>query len=229
MTFRAQLPPGRNAAGKQVSKRADRASSRWLRSDLRVARKGLRKEPAVSTTDSKTQDAIELLVTDHREVDQMFAQIESGQGNKDELVRQITKELSMHAAVEEQILYPAMRRVLDDGDAKVEEAIQEHQEMKEALSDIERLGSSPQREGKLQKLMADVRHHVQEEEGELFPEMRSKVSEDELRSMGAAMASAKKMAPTHPHPNAPSTPPGNVVAGAAAAVMDKVRDAVDRT
>jgi hemerythrin superfamily protein len=182
----------------------------------------------VSTTDSKTQDAIELLEADHREVDQLFAQIESGQGDKDEVVRKIVKELSVHAAIEEQILYPAMRRALDDGDAKVDEAIQEHQEMKEALADIERLGSSPAREAKLQKLMADVRHHVQEEEDELFPEMRSAVGEDELKKMGAAMAAAKKMAPTHPHPNAPSTPPGNIVAGAAAAVMDRVKDALDR-
>jgi hypothetical protein len=67
---------------------------------------------------------------------------------------------------------------------------------------------------------------VQEEENELFPEMRAAVSEDQLRAMGAEIAAAKKMAPTHPHPNAPSTPPGNIVAGAAAAVMDKVRDAV---
>ena len=182
----------------------------------------------MSTTESQTQDAIELLESDHREVDQLFAQIESGQGDKDETVRKIVKELSGHAAIEEQILYPAMRRALSDGDAKVEEAIQEHQEMKEALADIESLGSSPQREGKLQKLMADVRHHVQEEENELFPEMRSAVGEDELQKMGAAMAAAKKMAPTHPHPNAPNTPPGNIVAGAAAAVMDKVRDAIDR-
>ncbi len=182
----------------------------------------------MSTTDSKTQDAIELLESDHREVDQLFAQIESGQGDKDETVRKIVKELSGHAAIEEQILYPAMRRALSDGDAKVDEAIQEHQEMKEALAEIESLGSSPPREAKLQKLMADVRHHVQEEENELFPEMRSAVGEGELQKMGAAMAAAKKMAPTHPHPNAPNTPPGNIVAGAAAAVMDKVRDAIDR-
>ena len=180
----------------------------------------------MSTTDRMTQDAIELLVADHREVDQMFAQIETGQGDKDDLVRKVTKELSMHAAVEEQILYPAMRRALADGDAKVEEAIQEHQEVKEALAEIERMDSSGERQPKLLKLMADVRHHVQEEENELFPEMRAAVSEDQLRAMGAEIAAAKKMAPTHPHPNAPSTPPGNIVAGAAAAVMDKVRDAV---
>ena len=173
-------------------------------------------------SDSQTTqpDAIELLIHDHRE-DRLFAQIESSQGDQDEVVKKIIKELSVHAAIEEQILYPVMRRVLADGDAKVEEAIEEHQGMKEVLADIERLGSSPQREGKLQKLIGDVRHHVEEEETELFPEMRSAVGEDELRTMGGQMAAAKKMAPTHPHPNTPSTPPGNIVAGAAAAAIDR--------
>lgn len=185
----------------------------------------------MSASDTTTQpDAIELLTTDHREVDQLFAQIEflSDGSQKDDVVRQITEELSKHAAVEEQVVYPVMRRSLSDGDAKVEEAIQEHQTMKEALADIERLGSSPKREQKLQKLMDDVRHHVKEEESELFPELRGAVGEEGLRSMGAALAAAKKMAPTHPHPNAPATPPGNIVAGAAAAVMDKIRDTTEK-
>ena len=77
--------------------------------------------------------------------------------------------------------------------------------------------------------MADVRHHVKEEESELFPELRAAVGEEELRAMGGQLAAAKKMAPTHPHPNAPATPPGNIVAGAAAAVVDRARDTVSRT
>ncbi len=183
----------------------------------------------MSTSETATKDAIEVLVTDHRGVEQLFSQIESGDGAaRDEAVREVIRELSIHAAIEEQVLYPVMRRSLTDGDAKVEEAIKEHQEAKEALSDIEQLGSSPQRDGKLQKLMEGVRHHVEEEEHELFPEMRSAVGEDELRRLGAALLAAKKLAPTHPHPNAPATPPGNIVAGAAAAIVDRARDAVNR-
>jgi iron-sulfur cluster repair protein YtfE (RIC family) len=184
----------------------------------------------VSMGDTTQPDAIELLTTDHREVEQLFGQIESlpEGAQQDEVVEQITRELSMHAAIEEQVLYPAMRRSLPDGDAKVDEAIEEHQQVKEALAEIERLGSSPQRNQPLQKLMADVRHHVDEEETELFPQLRAAVGDEELRSMGGMLAKAKKMAPTHPHPNAPSTPPGNIVAGTAAAVMDKARDALRR-
>jgi hemerythrin-like domain-containing protein len=185
----------------------------------------------VSTGDTTTQlDAIELLTTDHGEVDQMFAQLESlpdGQ-QKEDLVREVIKELSVHAAIEEQILYPVMRRSLNDGDSKVEEAIDEHQKVKETLAAIERTDSSAQRQQHLQALMNDVRHHVKEEERELFPELRAAVSEQELRQIGSELAAAKKMAPTHPHPDAPNTPPGNLVGGVAAAVMDKARDAINR-
>ena len=60
----------------------------------------------------------------------------------------------------------------------------------------------------------------------LFPKLRASVGSVELREMGGKLASAKRMAPTHPHPNVPNTPPGNIVGGAAAAVMDKARDAL---
>ncbi|MFN2608955.1 MAG: hemerythrin domain-containing protein [Acidimicrobiales bacterium] len=181
--------------------------------------------PSDTTTQ---QDAVQVLIADHLETEQLFSQIESlPEGEqRDSAVRDVTRELSIHAAIEEQILYPAMRRSLVDGDSKVEESIEEHQQVKDTLAAIERTDDPAERQQLLTTLIADVRHHVEEEEGELFPELRAATSQDELREMGAKLESAKKMAPTHPHPNAPNTPPGNIVGGAAAAVMDKVRDAV---
>ncbi|HEX2117841.1 MAG TPA: hemerythrin domain-containing protein [Acidimicrobiales bacterium] len=176
------------------------------------------------------QDAIELLTTDHAEVEQMFRQVESmpESDSRNQLVADIVRELSVHAAIEEQILYPAMRKALPDGDTLVHEAIEEHQQVKEVLSAIERAGSPSERDPLLVQLMGNVRHHVDEEETELFPKLRASIGQEELRTMGAELAKAKKMAPTHPHPNAPNTPPGNVVGGAAAALIDKARDALRR-
>lgn len=176
------------------------------------------------------QDAIELLTTDHAEVEQMFRQVESmpGSDSRNQLVGDIVRELSVHAAIEEQILYPAMRKALPDGDTLVQEAIEEHQQVKETLSAIERADSPDQRDPLLVQLMGNVRHHVDEEETELFPKLRASIGQEELRTMGAELAKAKKLAPTHPHPNAPNTPPGNVVGGAAAALIDKARDAFRR-
>ncbi|MGH9264200.1 MAG: hemerythrin domain-containing protein [Acidimicrobiales bacterium] len=176
------------------------------------------------------QDAIELLKTDHAEVEQMFRQVESrpGSDSRNQLVGDIVRELSVHAVIEEQILYPTMRKALPDGDTLVQEAIEEHQQVKETLSAIERAGSPSERDPLLVQLMGNVRHHVDEEETELFPKLRASIGQEELRTMGAELAKAKKMAPTHPHPNAPNTPPGNVVGGAAAALIDKARDALRR-
>ena len=177
-------------------------------------------------------DAITLLTEDHRAVEKIFDKFESTgprafKARKD-LAERIVRDLSVHAAIEEQVLYPAMRNALPDGDALVEEAIEEHQQVKETLAAIERAGSPTELDPLLVQLMGNVRHHVEGEEGELFAKLRSAFGSEELQEMGGKLAAAKKMAPTHPHPNAPNTPPGNIIGGAAAAVMDKARDALKR-
>ncbi len=182
-------------------------------------------------SDTTTQpDAIQLLTTDHGEAEAMFRQIESLLGGeaRDQIVQDVIRELSVHAAIEEQVLYPVMRKELPDGETLVQEAIDEHQQVKETLAAIERAEDPIQRDQLLVQLMGNVRHHVEEEETELFPKLQASISKTELQEMGGKLAAAKKMAPTHPHPNAPNTPPGNLVGGVAAAVMDKARDALRR-
>jgi hemerythrin superfamily protein len=182
-------------------------------------------------TDTTTRpDAIQLLTADHTEVEQLFLQLESMTGGEagDDLVADVVRELSIHAAIEEQVLYPTMRKALPDGETLVREAIDEHQEVKETLAAIERADGAAERDRLLEGLIAEVRHHVEEEETELFPKLRASVATQELQDMGDKLAAAKKLAPTHPHPKAPNTPPGNIVGGAAAAVMDRARDALKR-
>jgi hemerythrin superfamily protein len=181
----------------------------------------------------KTQDAIALLKNDHRTVEKLFSRYEglsqrAVKGAQD-VVQRVVKELSMHAAVEEQLLYPTVRRELPGGEHMAEEAIREHQEVKERLVRIEKLDVAKERaalDREMEALIRDVRHHVKEEEGEMFPELRNHVDRKRLVEMGELMAAAKKIAPTHPHPHAPATPPGNLVTGAAAGVMDRARDAL---
>lgn len=178
-------------------------------------------------------DAIDLLMSDHRVVDALFMEYEAldGEGHERQrqLVDEMIHELSVHAAIEEQVLYPFIRRELPDGEKLAEEGIREHQEVKELLADLEQFdprdAAFDQRVG---ELIGDVRHHVDEEETEFFPKLREVASPDELVKLGRRLETAKKFAPTHPHPEAPTTPPGNVVAGAAAAVIDKARDAFKR-
>jgi hemerythrin-like domain-containing protein len=188
-----------------------------------------RTEATMSDTTTEP-DAIQLLTTDHAEVEAMFRQVESllEPDARAPLIDDIVRELSVHAAIEEQVLYPVMRKELPDGETLIEEAIREHQQVKETLAAIEGADIATERDQLVVRLISDVRHHVEEEETELFPKLRASIRKSELQEMGSKLAAAKKMAPTHPHPHAPNTPPGNVVAGAAAAVLDKARDALRR-
>lgn len=175
-------------------------------------------------------EATRLLTQDHRTVDDLFTRFEElpagGSEEKILIVQEIIKELSIHASIEEQVLYPVIRDEVPDGESLHQEALQEHEEVKNVLADLD--GVAPDDsgfDGKVTSLIKDVRHHVEEEESELFPRLREAISAERLHQMGEAMDKAKKTAPTRPHPKAPSTPPGNVVAGPVAAVVDRARDA----
>lgn len=180
---------------------------------------------------SRRLDAITLLTNDHRSVDLLFTQLEASPpgDHRGQTIQQVIRELSVHAVIEEQVLYPALRDEVPGGEGLADHAIDEHQEVKEALARLEQLDpADAETETTLQQLISNVRQHVGEEEGPggLLERLRATVSQERLEEMGEQLEAAKKLAPTHPHPNAPSTPPGNVVAGAAAAVVDKARDAL---
>ena len=176
-------------------------------------------------------DAVALLKQDHREVEELFRRYENSDATdtstRRDIVQSIIQELSIHASIEEQILYPAVRRALPDGEQLAEEATDEHQEVKETLAELDKMNPGDAGfDQRVRSLISDVRHHVEEEENEMLPRLRNELGADRLEEMGSAMESAKGMAPTRPHPNAPNTAPGNIVAGAVAGVVDRARDAV---
>ena len=81
----------------------------------------------------------------------------------------------------------------------------------------------------LLQLRRDVLEHAQHEEREVSPALESHTSAKDLRGLGERYAKALASAPTHPHPHAPDTPPGNRVLGPVAAVMDKIRDSMKKS
>ena len=176
-------------------------------------------------------DAITLLKQDHKTVEKLFKQFEKAKqpAQQRKLAGQVIKELSVHAAIEEQVFYPAIREAVEETEDTVLESLEEHHIVKWTLSELD--GMDPETERfvpKMTVLIESVRHHVEEEEDELFPQVREALGRKQLAELGEAMEKAKKAAPTRPHPRAPDTPPGNLVAGAGAAVLDKARDAVKR-
>lgn len=111
---------------------------------------------------------------------------------REELFTKLKGELDVHAAVEEQILYPALKDAAETRDITLE-AFEEHHVVKQLL---EELGSTPkdteQWKAKLTVLKESVEHHVEEEEGEMFKKARKVLTDDEAESLGDRMEAAKK-------------------------------------
>jgi hemerythrin superfamily protein len=128
---------------------------------------------------------------------------------------------------EEEYLYPATRKALPDGDRLADHEIAEHAEAERTMKTLEPLDAAdPAFDRTLGTLMTAIRHHVQEEENDLFPRLRSACTADELRELGRKVERAKKIAPTRPHPSAPDTPPWNKILAPGAGLVDRVRDAL---
>lgn len=178
-------------------------------------------------------DAITLLKNDHADVEKLFKAYEKLGGralkSKQKTVSNIIKALSVHAAIEEQVFYPSVRAEVKDTDDEVLEAIEEHHIVKWVLSELESLPPEAENyDAKVAVLIENVRHHVKEEESELFPQVRKALGRNRLEDIGDALTASKKLAPTSPHPRSPSTPPGNLIAAPVAKAADKLLGEVIR-
>ena len=174
-------------------------------------------------------DAITLLRDDHKTVERLFKRFEKAGDRahveKRQIVDRIIEELSVHAAIEEQVFYPVARATVPATEDIALESLEEHHIVKWVLAELADLDPSDERfDAKVTVLIENVRHHVEEEEGEFFPKVRDVLNRKALADLGAALADAKKSAPTHPHPRLPDVPPGNTVGGAIAGVVDRVGD-----
>jgi len=179
-------------------------------------------------------DAIKLLIQDHRQVERLFKEYERAgdraHTTKARLAEAVVRELSIHASIEEQFLYPTARELSDKLDEQVLEALEEHHVAKATLAELDKMSPTDERfDAKMTVLMESIRHHVDEEEENLFPKLRKLMAPEELTVLGEAMDAAKKVEPTHPHPMAPDTPPGNVVSGVLAKILDSGKDLVRDT
>jgi len=148
----------------------------------------LRTAPAVKTG---PQDAIGLLEADHREVDALFDAFEASSDNaeKKTLADKICLALKVHTQIEEELFYPPAREKTGDGDL-VDEAIVEHMGAKTLIAQLEAmLPGQPLYDAKMKVLAEQVRHHVEEEESELFPEARE--TKIDLDALGTKLAARK--------------------------------------
>jgi hemerythrin superfamily protein len=214
----------RASAPKKTARDANKAVEPITRAAAAAKRTATRSTGSTPNGDSRQQpDAIRVLTDDHRQVEELFVRFEkTGDGaheQRQDLVQRITEALSVHASIEEEIFYPAARRSVADDD--VLEALEEHHLVKLTLAELEAMDPSHERYGaKVAVLIENVRHHVEEEEGDLFPSVRKVLDKAQLRKIGDDLAAAKHTAPTRPHPEAPDTPPGNIIAQVLTAPLD---------
>lgn len=147
--------------------------------------------PQTTTEASTAQDATALLRADHKRVSELFASYEKSRSvaTKKQLVAQICTELSVHAQVEEEIFYPAVKKALKDK-VMVPEATVEHASLKALIAQVE--GIEPDGEmfdAKMKVLSEFVKHHVKEEQGEMFPKAKS--TDLDMDELGAQLAARK--------------------------------------
>jgi hemerythrin superfamily protein len=139
-------------------------------------------------------DAIALLKEDHKNVKQLFRDYE-GLGDRamqrrQGLYKKISTELEIHTMIEEEIFYPAAREVTDE---MVAEAMEEHQIVKRLLQELEGMDPSDERfDAKMTVVIENVEHHADEEEQEMFPEVKKKIDTAQLSQLGAKMMERKQ-------------------------------------
>ncbi len=132
-------------------------------------------------------NAIKLLETQHQEVKHLFHQCEKASGeSRREIFEKIADDLAVHSAIEEKHFYPATKSARTE--ELLQEAVEEHLSVKRIIADmLEMDPSEPQFDAKLKVLQEQVEHHVEEEEGDLFPKVKKLLSADELEDLGVVM------------------------------------------
>jgi hemerythrin superfamily protein len=175
-------------------------------------------------------DVVDVLTADHREVEVLFVELESRQGTPEHrrhLADVVIAELVRHAIAEEMYVYPTARKALPDGDQIAEHEISEHSDAERTMKDLESLDpSDPRFDELLGHLTSTIRHHVQDEESDLFPRLRAAVAREEMVELAGKVQAAKKSAPTRPHPAAPDRPPANKMLAPGTGLVDRVRDSI---
>jgi len=148
---------------------------------------------------NKKFDAITLLEEDHQAVSKLFKQFKTAANADDNakkaaIVEEIIAALEVHATVEEEIFYPAMKRVrAEHAKDEVREAFEEHKQIKALLAVLGDTDPDDETfDAKAKVLQEDVEHHVKEEEGEMFPDARKFLGKEKLEALGERLAMRKQ-------------------------------------
>ena len=145
-------------------------------------------------TGNRQPEAIAMLIEDHQKVQKLFRSFErtEDQQQQEQLATQICNELTVHTQLEEQVFYPAAREALEEGDL-VDEAAIEHQVAKELIEKIRQSRPHDEEYCALVTVLGEyVNHHIDEEQKELFPQLKKSKSEIDFDALGEEMQQKKR-------------------------------------
>jgi hypothetical protein len=177
------------------------------------------------------QTIIELQREDHAHLDRLLSRYaEESHFSRRDTFREIVQLVTTHAFAEEEVLFPAARRVLARTGEDITRDIEgEHQRINELLVELEPLRpGDPGFEARVEELFPLLRTDVRDEEDRLLARLQERMSPAQLERLGTAWKVAKRLAPSRGHPRIPRRPPGNVLAGIPLFFVDRLRDLVAR-
>jgi hemerythrin superfamily protein len=175
----------------------------------------------------ENDDVVALLTQQHHHIRDSFAAVENATADdRAEAFRRLVRLLAVHETAEEEVVHPAARRLVQDGEQMVDDRLDEERAAKEKLSRLDDMDpGDPAFMPALRELRADVLRHAASEEQYEFPRLRESAGAQQLALMATAVRAAESMAPTRPHPGA-ETAAENIAVGPVAALVDRTRDAV---
>ena len=149
------------------------------------------------------KDAIVLLKEDHKAMRKLFRQFEKAgadaKATKDRVARQIIEELTVHTYLENECMYPEVRRLLPEVEDDVLESYEEHHVADLLVAELSGVKPYDERfNAKMTVLIENVEHHMDEEENEWFPQVRESLGRKPLQEIGSDLVRAREQAPTSP-------------------------------
>jgi hemerythrin-like domain-containing protein len=181
--------------------------------------------------------AFDVLAQDHEQVKQMLTEFEKGPtaatgasenhlALRKKMAEELVIEESKHEAVEEMYFWPTVRDRVPNGGELADKAVGQEQEAKGVLDRLDKCeADDPEFERLLTEFIAAGREHIEFEETQVWPALRTALSAQEADELGTKLEQGKKTAPTRPHPHTPPSPGVLKTAGPAAAAADRARDA----
>jgi hemerythrin-like domain-containing protein len=172
-------------------------------------------------------DVVDILTTDHQEMLELLGQIERAPdaGQRKDLADTVIAEVMRHAVAEEMYVYPAIKEHVPNGAEEVQHDKQEHDEIVQVMKQMEDAdAAAPAFMELVRQLEAQLRHHINDEESDQFPQLRAHIPGEKLVDLGDKVQNAKKLAPTRPHPHAPHSELFHKTVGPGVGMIDRLRD-----